>query len=296
MEKVTTSTPHDAVFKQFLCHPDTARDFLDIHLPPALRQFCDLSTLKLEPASFIKKDLRAYHSDVIWSVNISAGKGYIYVVIEHQSSPDELMAFRLLRYAMDVMQRHLDKGYKALPLVIPMLFYHGIDSPYPHSLCWLDEFTDPALARQLYSTPFPLVDITITPDEEIMQHRRVALLELVQKHIYQRDLMMIAEQLVSLLALGYTTETQRETLFNYMVRCGDAPDFSHFFRYLARRSPLHKEELMTIAERLHEAGRNEGRLEEALRIARTMLENGIEREAVLKITGFSSEALLAHGL
>ena len=53
---------------------------------------------------------------------------------------------------------------------------------------------------------------------------------------------------------------------------------------------------MTIAERLHEAGRNEGRLEEALRIARTMLENGIEREAVLKITGFSSEALLAHGL
>jgi len=300
MEKVTTSTPHDAVFKQFLCHPDTARDFFEIYLPPALRQFCDLSTLKLEPASFIKKDLRAYHSDVIWSVNTSAGKGYIYVVIEHQSSPDELMAFRLLRYAMDVMQRHLDKGYKALPLVMPMLFYHGIDSPYPHSLCWLDEFTDPVLARQLYSDPFPLVDITITPDEEIMQHRRVGLLELVQKHIHQRDLMMIAEQLVSLLALGYTTETQRETLFNYMARCGDAPDFSHFFRYLASRSPLHKEELMTIAERLHEAGRSEGKLEgrqeEALRIARTMLENDIDREAVLKIIGLPSEALRAHGL
>ncbi|POP45961.1 ISNCY family transposase [Superficieibacter electus] len=304
MEKVTTATPHDAVFKQFLCHPETAQDFLDIHLPPALRQQCDLRTLRLEPASFVKKDLRAYHSDVIWSVNTCAGKGYIYVVIEHQSSPDALMAFRLMRYAMDVMQRHLDKGNKKLPLVIPMLFYHGIESPYPWPLCWLDEFADPALARQLYSTSFPLVDITFIADAQIMQHRRVALLELVQKHIRQRDLMMIVEQLVSLLAMGYNTDTQRETLFNYLARCGDAPNCNSVFRHIARRLPQHKEELMTLAERWHEAGRNdgrregrqEGRQEEALRIARTMLENGIEREAVLKITGLSREELLAHGI
>ncbi|HDU4323529.1 TPA: Rpn family recombination-promoting nuclease/putative transposase, partial [Klebsiella aerogenes] len=38
MEKSTTSTPHDAVFKKFLTHTDTARDFLSIHLSPLLRQ------------------------------------------------------------------------------------------------------------------------------------------------------------------------------------------------------------------------------------------------------------------
>ncbi|WP_303039886.1 Rpn family recombination-promoting nuclease/putative transposase, partial [uncultured Escherichia sp.] len=42
----TTSTPHDAVFKSFLRHPDTARDFIDIHLPAPLRKLCDLTTLK----------------------------------------------------------------------------------------------------------------------------------------------------------------------------------------------------------------------------------------------------------
>ncbi|EEQ05944.1 hypothetical protein yberc0001_21460 [Yersinia bercovieri ATCC 43970] len=31
----TTSTPHDALFKQFMTRQETARDFLDIHLPPA---------------------------------------------------------------------------------------------------------------------------------------------------------------------------------------------------------------------------------------------------------------------
>lgn len=54
-EKSTTSTPHDAVFKTFLRHPETARDFMEIHLPVSLRQLCDLRTLKLEPGSFIEK-------------------------------------------------------------------------------------------------------------------------------------------------------------------------------------------------------------------------------------------------
>lgn len=69
MAKGTTSTPHDAVFKQFLTQADTARDFLAIHLPPALRQRCDLDTLQLESASFIEESLRAWYSDVLWSPN-----------------------------------------------------------------------------------------------------------------------------------------------------------------------------------------------------------------------------------
>ena len=124
-----TSTPHDAVFKQFLCHPDTARDFLSIHLPAKLQALCNLQTLKLESGSFIETDLRARYSDVLWSLKTAQGDGYIYVVIEHQSSPDAHMAFRLMRYALAAMQRHLDAGHESLPLVIPMLFYHGMQSP-----------------------------------------------------------------------------------------------------------------------------------------------------------------------
>lgn len=162
MSKPTTSTPHDAVFKTFLRHPETARDFLDIHLPGALRKLCDLQTLKLESTSFIEENLRAYYSDVLWSVKTTDGDGYIYVVIEHQSTPDAHMAFRLMRYAIAAMQQHLDAGHKRLPLV----------------------------------------DITVIPDDEIMQHRRMALLELIQKHIRRRDLLGLVEQLASLVVTG----------------------------------------------------------------------------------------------
>ena len=305
MDESTTATPHDAVFKKIMSYPEMARDFLDIHLPPALREICDLQTLKLEPGSFIEQDLRAFYSDVLWSLKTREGQGYIYCVIEHQSTAVQHMAFRLMRYAIAAMQHHLDAGNKTLPLVVPMLFYHGQQSPYPWSLNWLDEFDCPQLARQLYSEAFPLVDITVIPDDEIAQHRRVALLELMQKHIRDRDLMGLVDRLVSLLVTSTANDSQLQTLLNYLLRYGNVSHVSAFIHEVAERSPHHKERLMTIAERLRQEGHHhglqegiqqglekgleqgvqKGTQEEALRIARMMLENGIDHNLVQLITG-----------
>ena len=92
------------------------------------------------------------------------------------------MAFRLMRYAIAAMQRHLAAGNEQLPLVIPVLFYHGQVTPYPYPMSWLQGFSDPALAGQRYGGDFLLVDVTVIPDDQIMQHRRIAILELLQKH------------------------------------------------------------------------------------------------------------------
>ncbi|EOT5602168.1 Rpn family recombination-promoting nuclease/putative transposase, partial [Escherichia coli] len=132
-KNTTTPTPHDAAFRSFLANPDVARDFLELHLPAEYRQLCDLSTLKLEPASFVEPDLHQYASDILWSVKTTGGKdGYVYTLIEHQSTENLYMPFRMLRYSVAAMQRHLEQ-HKTLPLVIPVLFYHGERSPYPYS-------------------------------------------------------------------------------------------------------------------------------------------------------------------
>ncbi|WP_179364349.1 Rpn family recombination-promoting nuclease/putative transposase, partial [Escherichia coli] len=55
-----STTPHDAVFKQFLMHAEIARDFLEIHLPVELRELCDLNTLHLESGSFIEESLKGH--------------------------------------------------------------------------------------------------------------------------------------------------------------------------------------------------------------------------------------------
>lgn len=56
------------------------------------------------------------------------------------------------------------------------------------------------------------------PDDEIMLHRRMALLELIQKHIRQRDLMGLVEQMACLLSSGYANGRQIKGLFNYILQ------------------------------------------------------------------------------
>ncbi|ECL5981365.1 Rpn family recombination-promoting nuclease/putative transposase [Salmonella enterica] len=304
-KKNSTPTPHDATFRQFLTQPDIARDFMEIHLPANLRAVCDLSTLKLESGSFVEDDLRQYFSDVLYSLKTTAGDGYVHVLIEHQSSPDKHMAFRLIRYAVAAMQRHLEAGHKKLPLVIPVLFYTGKRSPYPYSPRWLDEFDAPALAGKLYSSAFPLVDVTVIPDDEIAGHRSMAALTLLQKHIHQRDLAELVDRLAPILLAGYLSSSQVISLVHYIVQAGETADA--FVRELAQRVPQHGDALMTIAQQLEqkgiekglqqglqlgeqrgiEKGRNEGKLE----VARTMLQNGIDRNTVMKMIGLTEDDL-----
>ncbi|EGJ7462342.1 Rpn family recombination-promoting nuclease/putative transposase [Escherichia coli] len=298
MTNFSTSTPHDALFKSFLTHPGTARDFMEIHLPKDLRELCDLDSLKLESASFVDEKLRALHSDILWSVKTREGDGYIYVVIEHQSREDIHMAFRLMRYSMAVMQRHIEHDKRRpLPLVIPMLFYHGSRSPYPWSLCWLDEFAAPTTARKLYSAAFPLVDVTVVPDDEIVQHRRVALLELIQKHIRQRDLMGLIDQLVVLLVTECANDSQITALLNYILLTGDEARFKAFISELTRRMPQHRERIMTIAERIYNdgwlLGMEKGKEEGEQRLLRLLLQNGADPEWIQNITGLSTEQMQA---
>ncbi|EAQ3014242.1 Rpn family recombination-promoting nuclease/putative transposase [Salmonella enterica] len=309
-KKNGTPTPHDAAFRSFLANPDVARDFMDIHLPAELRAMCDLSTLHLESGTFVEDDLRQYASDILWSMKTTTGDdGYIHLLIEHQSGYDKNIAFRQMRYAVAAMQRHLDAGHDKLPLVIPLQFYHGERSPYPHSTNWLHCFSNPEMACKIYTNPFPLVDVTVLDDDEIVNHRRMAALTLLMKHIRQRDMMELLDRL-SLVMVGWISPGQVRTLVNYMLQAGDSPS-PEFMRALAERLPKHEDELMTIAERLEQKGiekgiekgivigenrgmekwLSEGERKATLKIARTMLQNGLDHNTIMKMTGLTAEEL-----
>ncbi|CAK8743491.1 ISNCY family transposase ISRor2 [Sodalis praecaptivus] len=298
---------HDALFKKFLGDITVARDFLEIHLPPHLRERCDFSTLAMESGSFIEDDLRTRCSDMLYSVQTNAGKGYIYTLIEHQSRPEKLMAFRLLRYAVAAMQRHLEQGNDQLPVVIPLLFYHGTTSPYPYSTQWLDCFAEPELAESVYRQAFPLVDITAMPDDEILSHRRVALLELVQKHIRTRDMLELAADIARLLNLWAIPKEQFRSLMYYIVGRGETSDTRQFLHTIAAQTQDYQEDVMTIAEQLRQEGeqrgiqkgiqlgeqkgRQEGEKLASLKIARQLLVNGAERNLIKIATGLSDHEL-----
>ncbi|KGM28908.1 transposase [Photorhabdus luminescens] len=300
---------HDALFKHFLTRPETAREFLSLYLPEEIQSLCDLATLKLEPGSFVDQHLRQLHSDVLYSVETARGQGYIYCLIEHQSTPDPLMAWRLMYYAMLAMAAHLKKGHTELPLVAPLLFYHGEVRPYPYTNRWLDCFTLPEQAARLYRQAFPLVDVSALSDEEILTHKGVALMELVQKHIRCRDMLEWVPQLVELLNGGYNTTEQRNVVLLYILLNGHTLDLSQFVHQLIEQSPEHETMLMTIAEQLEqkglergiELGREEGR-EEGIELgrekgkvetARALLRHGVSLDIIVTSTGLSRDKIEA---
>ncbi|EFQ7257181.1 Rpn family recombination-promoting nuclease/putative transposase, partial [Salmonella enterica] len=100
-------------------------------------------------------------------------------------------------------------------------------------------------------------------------------------------------------------------LIHYLLQAGESADSEAFVRELAQRVPQHGDALMTIAQQLEqkgiekgrlegiqigeEKGRNEGKLEgereATLKIARTMLKNGLDRTSVMKMTGLTADEL-----
>ncbi|PAV08366.1 ISNCY family transposase [Arsenophonus sp. ENCA] len=322
--KKTSLSQHDALFKKFLGDIAVARDFLEVHLPPHLRERCDFSTLAMESGSFIEDDLRTQCLDMLYSMKTITGhEGYVYCVVEHQSRPEKLMAFRLLRYSVAAMQRHLEQDNNTLPVVIPILFYQGATSPYPYSTNFLDCFADPELAATVYQQAFPLVDITTIPDEEILTHRRVALLQLVQKHIRTRDMLELAVELATLIEKWQYSKEQCRSLLYYIAQAGNTIDGEGFIRILVEKAPTYREDFMTIAEQLKEKGKQEGyqlgqqdgeqkgyqlgrqdgvneglqqglekgRQETTRQLARQLFANGVDRQIIKTSTGLTDDEL-----
>ena len=95
--------PHDGFFKAVFSDPDKAGAFFRKHLPEDVVHRIEWSTLTVLPASFVKRDLQQSHSDLLFSVHLSGRETLLYLVFEHQSTPDPLMPLRLLGYMVEIM-------------------------------------------------------------------------------------------------------------------------------------------------------------------------------------------------
>jgi predicted transposase/invertase (TIGR01784 family) len=130
-----------------------------------------------------------------------------------------------------------------------------------------------------------------------MNHRRMAALTLLMKHIRHRDMMELLDRLPRVMVEWISPEQVR-VLINYMVNAGEAPA-PEFMRALAERLPQHEDELMTIAQQLEQKGiekgiqlgRQEGRDEGKLEVARSLLKMGMSHESVLEATGLTADEL-----
>lgn len=106
-----------------------AVDFFKNYLPADILKLVDIKTLQIKKDSFIEKKFTRFYSDILYQVAIRDRKAYIYLLFEHQSSPDRWIALRLLGYIKLIWELELkqEPRLKLLPPIIPLILYHGKD-------------------------------------------------------------------------------------------------------------------------------------------------------------------------
>lgn len=279
-----------------MSNPRIAKAFFEYHLPPAIKAKVDLNTLQLQKESYIDEYLKLALTDILFAVSFQQKPGYLYTLVEHQSTPDKLMPFRFLKYMIAIMEQHLKTTQQdQLPIVYPLLFYSG-QSAYPYSTDLFELFNDSAdLAKQILLQPFQLIDIHQIPDEELKQNMWRGIMELCMKHVFARDILPFLKDMVNLLQDAEQAGGSQyvQTALTYLLSAGEVSNSEAFLTTIqASLSPEIGATIMTIAQQIEAKGIEKGRMEGLTKgeikakkaIAHKLLQQGLSIETITQIT------------
>lgn len=122
----TPQFPHDRLVKWIFSRPEAAAIQLRQALPPSLSSRIDWDSLVRRSDTLIDPQLGARYSDLLYEAKLGddAQPALLYVLIEHQSTPDRFMAWRLLRYMVRIWERFIREHHgsvERLPLIVPVV-------------------------------------------------------------------------------------------------------------------------------------------------------------------------------
>jgi len=217
----TTKIPqaHDLFFKVLLSRPERAGTLLWENLPEEIAMSLSEKLPELVPGSFVEERLRAHRSDRLYRVETVNGKtAFLYVLIEHKSTPDEKVGWQLLKYMGEIL-RQWEKDnpdWKYLPAIVPFVFYHGAEAwKTPNEFLHLVD-AEEAWRPYLLNFRFPVLDLGKIPDKELSEDRRLYPWLLVMKYATRtKQQMTIKELLVE--ALRAVPEELRPIL-HYLIQ------------------------------------------------------------------------------
>ena len=267
--------------------PEVAREFFSQYLPADIRKKVDLTTLVPQKESFIDDKLRMQIADLLFSVDFEGEPGYLYILMEHASTPDKMLPLRMLKYVISAMEHHCTQtGESKLPLVYPLIFYTG-QEPYTHSTNIYDLFeNDKKLAQDIYSKPYKLVDLSQVSDEELKQYHWLSLLGLTMKYIRESDFLPILQDMLYLLK-RVESEGGSEYIYRtmtYIAEAGEVQDPDKFDETLRQGLVDQEETIMTMAEHWKQEGRQQGIEQGVIQgvklAAIKLLKNGLSVEQV----------------
>ena len=267
----TVDNPHDKLFRVAFSDTREAKPLLQFILPKTLAASIEWTSLRVVPGTFVDDGLTERRTDILYSATTDDGRPQlIYVLLEHQSQVDPMMAFRMFEYVSLILRRWRrgQPHARVLPAVVPVVVYAG-DRPW--------------------TAPTAVEDLFGRAPEDWMPRMRFLLDDLsrVSDEVFARRLLGVFGDVAlrALLRLPRSPDPVGELarwlpLLRAMVEApGGLERLRHVIEYLAAVADLEPEALqpvvrqlgpaaeetaMTLAERLRQQGRQEGRRQNAV--------------------------------
>ncbi len=259
--------PHDKLFRAVFSDAPEAASLLQTALPPEVRDRLDWTTLTLQDGTFLDEDLRESQSDLLYQVELAETQEPValYLLFEHQSSPDRWMRFRLLKYCCRIWDASLRQApdQTGLRPIVPVVFYQG-----PRGWSYSTELADlfPEAVRSWPWQPrfaHVLLDQTTLEPEEVAGEVNARIAQLLMMVAFNRHVeaaLELAAALVRrLLASGGVGQVRRYNL--YLMATVEPERIETYKQALRRHGMDQGDAIMTYAQQLLDEGRAEGRAE-----------------------------------
>ena len=290
--------PHDAMVRAVLSDVTEARSFLQGHLPEEVSRTLNWSTLRLREGTFVDEELRRSQTDVLYEVERVENDAslWLYILLEHQSTPDRWMRFRLLKYCCRIWDMHLTERPTPSELrpIVPLVFYQG-ERTWSYSTEFADLFA--VSVRNLLWTPrfrHELIDQSGMRPEEAQGDLKARLMQLLLLAAYHPSVAwmeQVAESLGSLFSLEPIGGVDYVRVFVRYLLSTQEPEAVETFREVLRAyAPAVRDDMMTTyAQELIEEGRVEGRVEGEIRtqvqVIEGLLHEGVSWSVIERATG-----------
>ena len=209
------NTPHDKIVKLGFSNITIAQGFLADNLPTTIKKHINLKTLRPIKTSFIDKYLKESFCDMAFDCKLkdkSKGRMKLIVLVEHQSSPDKLMPFRVMHYLNSLSYNELNsrqnnKQAKLSPLYA-LVFYHGKKKHYPYSLNLRDCYNDENnIMESYFAHQVNLINVHDYDDDQLMQQKLHGIMSYALKHSRDNDLL---ETIIKLIHVISTIDYQSQ--------------------------------------------------------------------------------------
>ena len=174
--------PHDSIVKALFANTEDAASALASALPREIAELIDWGSLAHAKLNLVDQKLRELYSDVGFTARLGGHDIVIYVLLEHQSTHDARMPFRMLRYVVQIWEAVLrDRpDAKRFPAVLPLVLHHGrLEWSSPTSLAELIDL--PKELQELFGDHLPkfrffLDDLSAADDVALRQRSLTTLM------------------------------------------------------------------------------------------------------------------------